>query len=73
MSGTCILTANLCWKEVRDLPVQLPLNVQINEPRPETNAPKRIKLSELLGSKEAAMQECIIASQTFRKRMQLNR
>jgi hypothetical protein len=73
VSGTCILTANLCWKEVRDLPVQLPLNVQINEPRPETNAPKRIKLSELLGSKEAAMQECIIASQTFRKRMQLNR
>jgi len=51
----------------------LPLNVQINEPCPETNAPKHIKLSELLGSKKAAMQECIIASQTFRKRMQLNR
>src|SRR5262249_43547781 len=30
--------------------VQLRLNVQINEPCPETKAPKRSKLSELQGS-----------------------
>jgi hypothetical protein len=68
-----ILTANLCWKGADDLPVQLLLKVQVNQPCAETDAPKRSKRFELLGSTEAAMQKCIVASQTLRKRMQLNR
>ena len=43
-----------------DLPVQLPLNVQINKSRAYTNAPKRSKLSELFGSTDAMAFELLL-------------
>jgi hypothetical protein len=59
VNRTCILTA-IPLLGAYDLSVQLPLDVQINKPRAQTNAPKRSKLSELFGSTDAMAFELLL-------------